>query len=200
MKRFALTGGIASGKSTVSRYLERLKIPLVDCDALVSSAYSMNEPIYEAIVSGFGSEILNEDGTINRKHLGHIIFNDPLQREKLNGLTHPIIKNMIDASCIKLEVQGHPFAFVDIPLLFETGQEIYYDAVLLIDIDPEIQLMRLKERNGWTTEEAQARIDAQLSMAYKRSLADWIIDNNGTEDELCEQIDALLDYIEHFKV
>lgn len=188
MKRYALTGGIATGKSTATQYLIQQGLAVIDCDALVHSEYGKGQRIYKAILDRFGEDILTDQGEIDRKALGQLVFNDVMMREALNRATHPIVEDLLNERLSQFESMGVPFVIVDHPLLFEVGANIYYDGILLIDLEEQEQVRRLMGRNGWTEVEARLRIDAQMPLTYKRSHSDWVIENSGTVEELYQML------------
>ncbi|HET7656761.1 MAG TPA: dephospho-CoA kinase [Bacillales bacterium] len=187
-----LTGGIASGKSTVSKMIETAGIPVIDADAYAKKVVEPGERAYEEIVAHFGEAILHGDGTIDRKKLGAIIFNDEKERKVLNGIVHPAVrKGMIDEKA-RHEKEGHEAVVLDIPLLFESKLQESVDHILLVYVDEDVQLKRLMERDGSTKEEALSRIRSQIPLKAKRTQADAVIDNNGTEAETEDQLNEIL--------
>jgi dephospho-CoA kinase len=192
MLNVGLTGGIASGKSTVVRMLLEKGAIVIDHDRLAHFAYEPGGPSYEAIVEGFGREILAPDGKINRKKLGAIVFKNPERLKDLNGIVHPVVLSGWKKKLAEIERQN-PRAVVisDVPLLIEVGWQKEVDVVLLVYAAPEVQVERVKERNGHTLEEARERLAAQMHMNEKRQYADLVIENSGTLDELQKQVDAM---------
>lgn len=192
MKVFALTGGIASGKSTVTLKLRARGCVVIDADDIVKQLYGKGKPIYEAIVREFGNEILDLKGEIDRKKLGRLVFSDSEVRNRLNNATHPIVDAEILWGIETAKHQGEKFIFVDSPLLVETGKHEHYDAVILVYVHPDIQIQRLMLRNQLSHEEALQRINSQMPIDDKKAYADFIIDNNGTIEALDRQVDQLL--------
>jgi dephospho-CoA kinase len=192
MLNVGLTGGIASGKSTVVRMLVEKGAVVIDHDRLAHFAYEPGGPSYEAIVEGFGREILAPDGKINRKKLGAIVFKNPERLNDLNGIVHPVVLSGWKKKLAEIERQN-PRAVVisDVPLLIEVGWQKEVDVVLLVYAAPEVQVERVKERNGHTLEEARERLAAQMHMNEKRQYADLVIENSGTLDELQKQVDSV---------
>ncbi len=186
MKKYAVTGGIASGKSTFCELIKAKKLPFIDCDALVHKAYEPEGLIYKAVLEHFGSIYLEDSGQINRKLLGKEIFNNPKSRAKLDQITHPIIRHLVEAELTTYKLSGEALVFVDVPLLFESGLQEDYDGTILIDIDEDLQVERLMARNHFTFEEAVARIQAQMPLALKRNLADYVLKNNATLERFQE--------------
>lgn len=178
--KIIITGGIATGKSAASSYIKTLGYPLWDADEVAKMALEPGEKPYDCVVKHFSKDILLQDGTINRKKLANIIFSSDEKRKVLNDCTHPWIYQKLDCWIKK---QQKPLLFLDIPLYYETSQEIDGE-VWLIDAQEDIQMNRLIARNGLTKKEALARICAQMPMESKRKKADVIIDNSGSLEDL----------------
>lgn len=178
-----LTGGIASGKSTVATMFTELNIPVIDADKIAREVVLPGEETYEKIVATFGCDILHDDETLNRQKLGKIIFADNKKRKQLNALIHPAIRRRMiherdayiqaDETCIVL----------DIPLLFESKLTHYVEKIIVVYVDEQTQLRRLMKRDQLTETEARQRIDAQMSLREKAKQADVVIDNNGTIEQ-----------------
>lgn len=187
-----LTGGIASGKSTVGAYLREQGYPVLDADQLVHDLQAPGGRLYEALVGQFGSEILASDGRLDRPKLAQLIFSSPEHMELSNQLQDQIIREEMTLERDRLLSQ-HDVIILDIPLLFEKGYETWCDQVWLVVVDEVVQLERLMARNGYSLEEAQKRVAIQMPLAEKLKLADRVIDNNGTREETYEQVRRLLD-------
>lgn len=181
-----LTGGIASGKSTVSAILKELGAVIIDADKIAHQSMECGTRAYEMIVETFGHYIQNGDASINRRRLAEIVFNDQKKRKELDSITHPIIiseiKNMVNFFADNKAI------VIDAPLLFEVGLDDLVDCVWVVYTSSDIQLERLKERDSLTTDEAESRIEAQLSLKEKCQMADFVIDNNGSIRELKQKI------------
>jgi len=187
-----LTGSIASGKSTVSKMFNDLDIPVVDADKLSRDVVEPGEEAYEEIVKQFGDNILLKDKTINREKLGSIIFADEEKRKQLNNIVHPAVrKAMLKEKDALIEAQEECIV-LDIPLLYESNLTHYVEKIIVVYVDEEIQQERLMKRNGYTEEKAKQRIKSQMPVKEKASLADAVIDNNGTINESYEQLLSLL--------
>jgi dephospho-CoA kinase len=187
-----LTGGIASGKSTVSKLLIEKGFSVVDADAAARKAVEPGEPALEKIVDAFGQEILNPDGTLNRGALGEIIFNNEESRKELNGIVHPAVRaQMLDEKDQAFE-QGKNTVIMDIPLLYESQLTWMVDKTIVVYVDRKTQLTRLMKRNGLSEEEATARIESQMSLDKKKELAQAVLDNRGTIEETLRQLDELI--------
>lgn len=187
-----LTGGIASGKSTVSAMMRELGLPVIDADEAARAVVRPGEEAYRQIVAAFGPGILRADGEIDRAKLGAIVFNDEQQRKTLNAIVHPAVRKKMLAEKEAHIRSGAKTVVLDIPLLFESGLTHWVDKVLVVYVDDDVQLRRLMARNGFTEEEALARIRSQWPMAEKVKRADAVIDNNGTIEETRRQLLAIL--------
>lgn len=184
-KRIVLTGGIATGKSTAARFLQELGYPVIDADRIAHGLIEPGAPAYQEVVDAFGSAIQQEDGTINRKALGAIVFSDERQRTRLNGIMHPHVRAQMDAELKTL--RDEPLVFLDIPLYYE-AEHMPALPVWLIYAPKDVQLQRLMKRDALTQREAHARITAQMEIETKRMLADRVFVNTGTTEELKQQL------------
>lgn len=187
-----LTGGIASGKSTVSAYLREQGYPVLDADQLVHDLQAPGGRLYESLVGQFGTEILASDGRLDRPRLAQLIFSSPENLELSNQLQDQIIREELALERDRL-LRQHDLIILDIPLLFEKGYETWCDQVWLVVVDETVQLERLMTRNGYSLEEAQKRVASQMPLAEKLKLADRVIDNNATREETYAQVRRLLD-------
>ena len=193
-KIIGLTGGIASGKTTVSDYLKKRGYIVLDADAYSKKTTAKNGPAIPAIIEAFGADIVDEAGELDRKKLGSIIFNDADKRRELNEIVHPLIREMMNADEEKYIQKGH--VFLDIPLLFENGLNERCDYVVTVFVDRDTQIKRLTARNDLTVEEAEARINSQMPLTEKVQKSDFRLDNNGTVEMLYEQIDRFTEDLE----
>ena len=192
MLNVGLTGGIASGKSTVARMLVELGAVHVDFDVLAHEVEAPGRPAWRELVAAFGREILNADETINRTVLGELVFRDAARREALNAIVHPAVFAAWRRQLGEIEETApHAVVLADVPLLFEVRAEGMMDLVLLVYIPPEEQLRRLMIRNGYTRPEAQARLASQMSIDAKLARADIVVDNRGTITETRERAAAV---------
>lgn len=187
-----ITGGIASGKSTVSLYLQELGFTIVDADLASRAVVEPGEEAYHQVVKAFGEDILLTDGNIDRVKLGSIIFHDQEKRLLLNGIVHPAVRNWMRVKTEAALSSGEETVFMDIPLLFESKLTFMVDKTLLIYVDEQVQLKRLMNRNGLSETEALARIHSQMPLADKKALADAVIDNNGDINETKRQVKTIL--------
>ncbi|GAB6932912.1 dephospho-CoA kinase [Calditerricola satsumensis] len=190
--RLGLTGGIACGKSTVLAMFARRGIPTVDADVLARRVVEPGEPAWREIVERFGADILLPDGRIDRKRLGALVFADEAARLDLNRIVHPRVRAAMWHEVEEAERRGAKLVVCDVPLLFESGLEDRFDAVMVVYVPPEEQLRRLMARDGLTREEALARIRAQMPIEEKRRRADYVIDNSGPLAATERQVDAFL--------
>lgn len=183
-----LTGGIASGKSTVTKQLKKLNIPVVDADVIAREVVQPKSKGLNALVKTFGQDILTAKGELDRKALGEIVFNDEAKRNRLNSILHPLIRERILEVKAEYEAEGHPVIVLDIPLLFETDYEKHCDEIMVLSVPREIQIDRLMKRDQSSKEEALSRINAQMPLAEKVAKADTVIDNSGTLEETNQQV------------
>lgn len=187
-----LTGGIASGKSTVSSMFKSLNIPVVDADKISRDVVEPGEDAYQEIRQVFGDHIFQTDQTLNRKKLGKIIFADDEKRKQLNAIVHPAVrKEMLRQRDIYMD-QGKKCVTLDIPLLFEGNLTNIVDKTMVVSVDEDVQLSRLMERDHSTEEEAKQRIQSQMPIHEKVELADVVIDNNGSKDHSYQQLENIL--------
>lgn len=187
-----LTGGIASGKSTVSNMLKEMNITVVDADIEARLAVEKGEPAYQKIIREFGEDILFDNEEIDRQKLGSIIFHDAEKRQLLNSIVHPEVRNRMNNKIESAIKGGEKVVVLDIPLLFESKLTHMVQKTILVYVDREIQLKRLMERNSLSLEDAEARIQSQMPLSEKVGLADAVINNNGSLDETKKQLSEIL--------
>ncbi|MCA1318666.1 dephospho-CoA kinase [Bacillus tianshenii] len=187
-----LTGGIASGKSTVAAMLKEYGLPIVDADVVARQVVEVGEETYNKLVSVFGQEILQEDKSLDRVKLGKLIFENKEKRERLNSIMHPSIRNRMKEETREYQEKGHRSVVMDIPLLFESKLTHLVEKTLLVYVDEAVQLERLMKRNSLSKEDAMARITSQMPLREKVDLADEVIQNNGSLEETKEQLHAIL--------
>lgn len=186
-----LTGGVGSGKSTVSRILAELGAVVIDADVLAREVVAAGTPGLAAVVEEFGEELLTPDGELDRPAMAARVFGDPEARRRLEAIVHPLVH----ARRAELEAAAPSGAVVvnDIPLLTETGRAGEFDAVVVVDVPEEVQVERLIRDRGWTEEHARSRIAAQASRPDRLAIATHVVDNSGTPDELRAQLGHVYD-------
>lgn len=192
MKILGLTGGIATGKSTVSNYLKTKKIPVVDADVLVHELITNNQELLAQLSATFGTAVFNEQGVLERKRLGEIVFADPKCLVKLNTIMAPYIAQTIKTNLAHWRQQNVPLVVLDAPTLFEAGYAKTVDWVMVVAISKSLQIQRLMQRNHLAKPAALARIGAQMPLTQKIKLADFVIDNSGDIAATYRQIDEIL--------
>ena len=184
--RIGLTGGIGSGKSTVSRLLEQRGAVIVDADAIAREVVASGTPGLAAVVEAFGDGVVASDGSLNRPALAAVVFADPEARKRLDAIVHPLVRAR--ATEVAAAAPADAVVVNDVPLLVETGQAGSYDLVLVVEADPATRVARLVQR-GLTAEDARARMAAQATDEQRRAVADVVLDNSGTLEELEAQVD-----------
>ena len=187
-----LTGGIASGKSTVSNMLKEMAIPVIDADVEARLAVEKGEPAYQKIIAEFGDDILLPSGEIDRVKLGSIIFHNAEKRQLLNGIVHPEVRKRMNNQVEAARARGEQVIVLDIPLLFESKLTHMVEKTIVVYVDRDIQLKRLMERNALSHEDAEARIKSQMPLSDKVPLADAVINNNGAIEDTKKQVIEVL--------
>ncbi|MGM0831390.1 MAG: dephospho-CoA kinase [Pseudomonadota bacterium] len=182
-----LTGGIGSGKSTVARAFAELGIGWVDADDVAREVVALGEPALTAIAEHFGTHVLNTDGTLNRSALRTIIFEDPQQRQWLESVTHPRVRERLLLHINRLK-QHSPYVLLVSPLLFESGQDKLVDRTLVIDVPESLQLERTLARDGVSENQVRAILAAQLPREERLAKGDDVIDNSGNHDDMMRQV------------
>lgn len=175
-----ITGGIATGKSTASSYFEKKGVPVVDADLGARVVVEAGSSGLDQLVQAFGIDILAENGTLDRKKLGRMVFSDTQKRQELNQIVQKDIRKWIESTLADLKKKAYPLIVLDIPLLFEEHYEDLCDIVLVIATTPEKQQIRLRERDGLTEVEARDRLTAQWPLSQKKKLADVVIENSSS--------------------
>lgn len=196
MKVIGLTGGIATGKSTVASLLSELGARIIDADELAREVVKPGREAWQDIVEAFGTEILREDKTIDREKLRKIVFRDPMARKRLESITHPRIRTLAQQRIQKLAAEGARIVIYEAPLLFENQVHLWLRPVILVACDLPTQKKRLRERDGLNEEEIQQHLKAQMSLEEKRKLANFIIENSGDLEELRRQVQEVWEKIE----
>jgi dephospho-CoA kinase len=188
VRRVALTGGIATGKSHVRAHFDALGVPTIDSDLLAREAVAPGTPGLAAIVERFGGQVVDASGSLDRRKLGSIVFADPAARLDLEAIVHPFVREATERWFRSLDGGGHPFAIADIPLLYEVGRDGDFDAVIVAACEPETQLRRVMARDGVTDAEARQRIAAQIPIQEKIARAGYVIRTDGAFDETERQV------------
>jgi dephospho-CoA kinase len=195
VKLVGLTGGIASGKTAVAKILERLGAAVINADDLSREVVEPGKVAWKEIIDAFGTGVLQPDQTLDRQKLRTVIFSDRDGRKKLEAIIHPRVRALAEERIREHTVAGYAIIVYEVPLLFEVKLHEWLRPVILVACDLETQRRRLQERDHLTQTEAQKHIDAQMSLAEKRRLADYVIENNGSLEEVESQVKAILDKI-----
>lgn len=184
--RVGLTGGIASGKSTVSSILRELGAVVIDADQLAREVVAKGTPGLAEVVEAFGPDILTEDGHLDRPKMGGIVFNDEGLRRKLEAIVHPRVFELYAA--LEASAPAGGIVVHDIPLLVESGRAEEFDVVVVVDVPDDVQVERMVRGRGMSEEDARARIAAQATREQRRAVATYVIDNTGTREDLRHQV------------
>ncbi|RPD66520.1 CoaE-domain-containing protein [Lentinus tigrinus ALCF2SS1-7] len=187
-----LTGGIATGKSTVSSLLRAHNLPIVDADILARKVVEPGTPALAQIVRAFGQDVLLSDGSLDRAKLGRIVFADEAKRKQLNAIVHPAVRRAMFWSILRCWWRGEKVCILDVPLLIEGGLWKWVAKVVVVYCSSDIQLRRLMKRDKSSREDASARLNAQIPITEKVQYADVVIDNSGTPQELQRQVDQFV--------
>lgn len=187
-----LTGSIASGKSAVAKMIQSYGLPIVDADVVARQVVEPGSKTLKKIAEVFGQDVIAPDGTMDRAKVGSIIFHDETMRKQLNGIIHPAIREEMIRQRDEFISYGEKNVFMDIPLLFESKLEHFVEKIIVVSVSEKVQLSRLMARNGFTEEEAKARISTQMPVKEKEALADAVIDNNGTLEQTAIQLQNIL--------
>ncbi len=192
MKVIGLTGGIASGKSTISNILREYNIPIIDADYIAREVVTTGTTAFNKIVKEFGAELINAEGDLNRKMLGKIVFNDRNKLELLNSITHPEIKKCIISEINKYSIMGKGLCVIDAALLIEGKFLNLVNYIILVYTDPDIVINRLKLRDAISEGEALSRIQTQMPFEEKKKYADFIINNSRDIEYTRNQLSIIL--------
>lgn len=185
-----LTGGIATGKTTVSNYLaDRYALPVLDADVYAREAVVKGSPIFLTICQRYGDQVKLSTGELNRSALGEIIFNNPQEKQWLEAQIHPFVR---DRFAQELQHLTNNIVVLSIPLLFEANLMALVTEIWVVSCDRSLQIERLQQRNGLTPQQAEARINSQMPLTQKIALADWVLTNNAGLAELYAQVDVAM--------
>ena len=193
MKLVGLTGGIASGKSTVAKILQSLGAAIVNADDLAREVVEPGHEAWKEIVAAFGADILQSDQTLDRQKLRTLIFNQPEARKRLESIIHPRVRALAEERIRQYAAAGYPVVIYEVPLLFEGNLQEWLRPVILVACDVETQTARLQNRDHLTAADAEKHIAAQMSLKDKRRLADYVIENNGSLEDLERQTRQILE-------
>jgi len=191
MRVFGLTGNIGSGKSAVAAMLREAGIPVLDADRISKEVTAPGGRAYDAVVQAFGRGIVRDDGSIDRKRLGEIVFADPASRERLERITHPAILEAMKDALAGLAREGHRAAVVEATLIHESGRKGLFEAVISVTCNRETAISRLAARDGMSREQAEARLRTQMDSDRKAGASDYVIDNSGGIESTRRQVVAL---------
>ncbi len=195
-KKIGLTGGIGSGKSTAAKRLAALGALVYDADEISRYALTPGAVCYDRVVSVFGPEILGSDGAIDRRRLAEIVFSSDEKRKQLNAIIHPYVLEELFARAERDHAKlKNKIAIFEVPLLFESGMDDDLDGTILVSSDEDSRIRRVMERDGLTREHVMSRIRAQMPEEEKRLRADYILENDGVEEDLIRQVDALYELL-----
>lgn len=195
MHVFGLTGGFATGKSTVVARLRERGVPVLEADVLAREVVLPGSEGLARVVEAFGADVLDAAGALDRKRLGRRVFSDPSERAKLERLTHPLIRALQKKRMTEFAVLGEPLACYEAPLLVEVGLASELRPLVVVGADETTQIERAKRRDGLDENAVRARLRAQVPLAEKRALADYVIDNTGSIERLRDDTDRVLDAI-----
>jgi dephospho-CoA kinase len=196
VKLLGLTGGIASGKSTVAAILRRLGAAIINADELSREVVQPEQDAWKKIIATFGPDILQEDKTLDRRKLRKIVFDNPEARKRLEAIIHPRVRALAEKKIGELAAAGNSIIVYEVPLLFEAQIHLWLRPVILVACEVGTQRKRLLERDHLTEIEAQQHLDAQMNLEEKRKLADYVIENDGNLEELEQQVRAVLQKIQ----
>jgi len=191
VRRIALTGGIATGKSHVRARFEALGVPTIDSDVIARQVVEPGSAGLAAVVARFGPRLLDAQGGLDRKRMAEIVFSDPDARKALEAIIHPEVLRVTDTWFAGLDPRRHPFAIADIPLLYEVNRQRDVDAVIVVACDPDTQLQRVMKRDGLSEADARRRIEAQLPIEEKIRRADFVVRTDGSFEDTNRQVDEL---------
>lgn len=193
-----LTGGIGSGKSTIASWFRDWHIPVIDGDKLAREAVNPGSPVLSILADAFGKEILSEEGTLKRRQLGQIVFQDKAKLSRLNQIMHPAIWHLVESRIKACKDAGEKLAVLDMPLLIEAGWQSRVDSVWVVYVSMEVQISRVMKRDGLKRSQVMAIMQNQIPVEEKLSYADVIINNEGSEENTRRQVLQELSKISEF--
>ncbi len=195
MKLIGLTGGIASGKSTVAQLLREQGYVVLSADQVAREIVQPGQPALQEIADTFGAALIQPDGTLDRAKLGRLIFANPSLRTQLNAITHPRIAQSAAMKIAALEKDGHSIIFYEVPLLFETNMQGLFHATILVSVPPSLQLQRIQERDQLSPQEALHRVESQMPLQEKIKLATYVLDNTSSIENLKQSLIMIMKLI-----
>jgi dephospho-CoA kinase len=195
VKLVGLTGGIASGKSTVAKILQSLGAAIVNADDLAREVVEPGHEAWQEIVASFGAGVLQSDQNLDRQKLRTLIFNQPEARKRLESIIHPRVRALAEERIRQYAAAGYPVVIYEVPLLFEGNLQEWLRPVILVACDVDTQTVRLQKRDHLTAADAEKHIAAQMSLDDKRRLADYVIENNGSLEDLERQTRQILEQL-----
>jgi dephospho-CoA kinase len=187
-----LTGSVGSGKSTVSEMLRARGNPVIDADELAREVVQPGSPGEAKVLKAFGRSVFDESGRLDRKKMAALVFSDPEKLKMLESIVHPLVQAQTRAKRTELAGAGHKMAFYDVPLLFEKKLEPQFDGLVVVFADLETCVRRVMARSSWTRDEALRRIQNQLAIEEKIKKSHWVVHNNGTREELEQEVEKLI--------
>jgi dephospho-CoA kinase len=192
MLRIGLTGGIASGKSTVGRMFRELGCKVIDSDRITRQLFAVGNPVNAVVAEAFGPRVVASDGSIDRKILGELVFENADLRQKLNSIVHPAINQRQAEFLAQAAVEdSHAIGIVEAALIVEVGTYKNYDKIIVVTCPPKIQRERLRDRSGLTSEQIETRIASQMPLEEKIKVADFVIDNSGDIGRTRQKVDEV---------
>lgn len=186
---------MGTGKSSVAKVLRELGYQVLDADELAKKQLEIGESGYLKVLESFGTQLLKSDKTIDRSKLAKVVFNNKHELLKLENIVHPLIQRQIQIIKNDSEKHGEKILFYDVPLLFEKNMQNSFDEIILVVADNEVQMQRIQERNNWTKEEIKKRLESQMPLDQKKLKSKFIIDNNGSQIDLRNQVLGVLSQI-----
>ncbi len=192
MMVIGITGGIGSGKSTVSQYIEKKGYTILDADKIARSLLDKNKPVYEALVLRYGEDVLDNKKNIDRSKVSNIVFSDENELTFLNDISHKMVDEVIKRELLSADQRGDKIIFIDAPLLFEANVDRYCNYTWLVYADQEQRIKRTIERDGRTEDNVKAIIDSQMKDEDKMSLVDDVISNSGSIEDLILRVEEVL--------
>lgn len=200
MRWIGLTGGIGTGKSTVSELFRSKGVPVADADQIAHQLVQPGKPGLKAVLQLFGNKVLKSDGSLDRKKLGQLVFQDKKALLQLEAILHPLVKEQVQKLRDDFAKQGHIFAVYDVPLLFEKNLQDQFDKIVLVYADPQVQFERILKRDHLSKDEINKRLNAQIPQDEKKQKADFVIDNSKSRDDLAKNFEKVYQVLQSGKL